>query len=691
MISGRSCRLGSRPMPHQFLAPAASASARESTRTPILRITLGESGHHHETRRGEPVEVPILRALTTIGSSAEADIRLLGVPAQWLVVVAQLPHGASPQVEVRVVATDAAMPPPPLLLRIDEPRQLGLAEVQLTWPPPPLPLDELATQLADAETATAALDIVLDAMVQATAADVGVLIVSDRGAFSVVAARDAAGQPLADAHALLSDTLIRDALAEGDDIVVANAGASPYAAVHSVVALGLSAMACFPLRIAGRTLGAIFLGQRKRAMQIAPLRFRETKIIAALAMPLVVQLKKRAPQPIAEAALLGHDEATQALRRLIARIAPTDLTVYVHGASGSGKEVVARALHAQSTRAKGPFVAINCAAIAPSLLDGELFGYRKGAFTGALADRAGLIEAAHGGVLFLDEIGDMPLAMQAALLRVLEQREVRRIGEATARPVDFRLVAATHRDLAALVAAGSFREDLMFRIAEVTIAIPALAARGDDVLLLAQTFLRQTEAQLGLAAHELSDEAIQALRQYGWPGNVRELRACMRRAAVLADETTISAADLQLPMPERASPAAHATAHDAAPTIATAAPGSAAATAGSTALAGSALNPSSAATRVRQPLGPSASANQPMPSSSASTAPQPTPTAAPSPSPNLSTPPDLGDASRPLDIARDDFVRRYVQAALDRNQGNREAAARELGIGVRTLYRYIEG
>lgn len=196
-------------------------------------------------------------------------------------------------------------------------------------------------------------------------------------------------------------------------------------------------------------------------------------------------------------------------------------------------------------------VAINCSAVPEGLLAAELFGAKKGSFTGAVTDRIGKIEQADGSTLFLDEAGDMPLGMQAALLRVLEQREVVRVGENEPRKVDFRLIAATHKDLDAEVRAGRFREDLLYRLREVTVTLPPLAARGNDVLLLARLFLRQTEKQLGLPPRRLGEPAERAIVSHPWPGNVRELRAAIRRAAVLALATEISPKDLQLNAPAR--------------------------------------------------------------------------------------------------------------------------------------------
>ncbi|MDL5366816.1 sigma-54 dependent transcriptional regulator [Xanthomonas sp. NCPPB 2654] len=247
------------------------------------------------------------------------------------------------------------------------------------------------------------------------------------------------------------------------------------------------------------------------------------------------------PQAPAEdaGALLGHSAAMRTVHKRIGLAAASDLPVLISGETGTGKELVARALHHASART-GSFVAVNCAAIPIELMESELFGYRKGAFSGAVADRPGLIREADGGTLFLDEIGDMPLPMQAKLLRFLQEGEVSPLGGRGAQKVDVRVVAATHRELAQLVADGRFRSDLRYRLNVVPIELPPLRERGDDIVLLAQHFLEDGAS----AARTLSAAAQARLRAYPWPGNVRELRNAMQRCQVLVRTPTIEAHDL---------------------------------------------------------------------------------------------------------------------------------------------------
>ena len=235
----------------------------------------------------------------------------------------------------------------------------------------------------------------------------------------------------------------------------------------------------------------------------------------------------------------------QAVLRTVERVAPAGVSVMLLGASGTGKELLARGLHEASGR-KGAFVAINCAAIPDTLLESELFGHEKGAFTGAVKTTEGKIELAHGGTLFLDEIGDVPLPLQVKLLRFIQERVIERIGGRKAIPVDVRIVCATHRDVDAMVADQSFREDLYYRLAEIVVRIPSLAERPGDAGLLARHLLRKYAAQMGSTAKGLSDDALAAIDAHRWPGNVRELENRIKRAVIMADGKLVTATDLDL-------------------------------------------------------------------------------------------------------------------------------------------------
>ncbi|OAN66276.1 PEP-CTERM-box response regulator transcription factor [Sphingomonas sp. TDK1] len=232
--------------------------------------------------------------------------------------------------------------------------------------------------------------------------------------------------------------------------------------------------------------------------------------------------------------------------RTIERVAGADVSVMLLGASGTGKELLARGLHEASPRSAGSFVAINCAAIPETLLESELFGHEKGAFTGAVKTTEGKIELAQGGTLFLDEVGDIPLPLQVKLLRFLQERVIERIGGRKAIPVDTRIVCATHRDLDAMVAEGRFREDLYYRLAEIVVRIPSLAERPGDAGLLARHFLARYADQMKAGQKSFAPDALAAIDAWGWPGNVRELENRIKRAVIMAEGKTVHAEDLDL-------------------------------------------------------------------------------------------------------------------------------------------------
>jgi transcriptional regulator with GAF, ATPase, and Fis domain len=572
-------------------------------------------------RGAQPLRLPLVKRITTIGSDPSADIRIATAPPQWAVV-----HRGDGRASVHLAATNDKRELAPGERVVAEGIELAI-ESSASSRERERAIEELVSALAAVDSPERAVELMLTGLIAASGADLGALILTDRDGYSVAAARDRNGAVLDAAHELLSDTIVRDVLGTGERVQLDDVAAhSRYAAMPSVTAMRLGSALCLPMRLDGTTLGAVFLARHDRAA-VDDRTLAELRILAAVAVPLLAQLRRTASTSTAHHEIIGESQAVQQMRALIRRVGPTDLSALLHGPSGSGKELVARALHDASARGSKPMIAINCASIAPTLLDAELFGYRKGAFTGAMTDRIGLIEAAHGSTLFLDEIGDMPLAMQAALLRVLEQREVKRLGDNVSRAVDFRLVCATHKDLEAEVAAGGFRADLLFRLREVTIDVPPLSARGDDIVLLAGAFLRQAEQQLGLAMHTLTDDAQAALRGHAWPGNVRELRATMRRVAVLADSKLIRAVDL----------------------------GFAPAAASSTTPAASRA-PTADDAGLRALIDAAVAAGAPL---------------------------------QPLATLRDEVVRRYVELAVARSDGDRDAAAQALEIGVRTLYRYL--
>lgn len=258
------------------------------------------------------------------------------------------------------------------------------------------------------------------------------------------------------------------------------------------------------------------------------------------------QLQHRlATQSIHEGLITAAPEML-AICQMIDKLAVTDASVMLLGASGTGKELLARALHSRSPRAQGPFVAINCAAIPDTLLESELFGYEKGAFTGAVRTTSGKIESAQNGTIFLDEVGDIPLNLQVKLLRFLQERVIERLGGRKSIDVDVRIICATHRDLETMIAQGQFREDLWYRLAEVVVRIPSLAERSGDALLLARHFVDHYARKLQKSVRGLAPDACAAIGQWHWPGNVRELENRIKRAVIMAEHSHVRAQDLDL-------------------------------------------------------------------------------------------------------------------------------------------------
>lgn len=252
--------------------------------------------------------------------------------------------------------------------------------------------------------------------------------------------------------------------------------------------------------------------------------------------------------------LLGESSLMRDIRSKIQKVARNQAPVYISGESGAGKELVARLIHQQSTRVDKPFVAINCGAIPHELMESEFFGHKKGSFSGAIADKQGFFQAAEGGTLFLDEVADLPLHLQVKLLRAIQEKRVRPIGELQEIPVDVRLLSATHKELSKMVQEGSFRQDLYYRINVIELNLPPLRARTDDIPLLAKSLLERLAKAHGLSVPLLNDDALEALKQYDYPGNVRELENILERALALHEGQSIGVEDLDLPVSDNPAP-----------------------------------------------------------------------------------------------------------------------------------------
>jgi two-component system, NtrC family, response regulator AtoC len=298
------------------------------------------------------------------------------------------------------------------------------------------------------------------------------------------------------------------------------------------------------------SMGLALRAEKLGVLDLLPLPARREDFLGALrrvraaATEVPVPLAEPEAQPVGPYALVGQSPAMLEVYKLMARVAGSAATVLVQGESGTGKEVVARAIHLNGPQASRPFVAVNCAAIPENLLESELFGHEKGAFTGAVARKIGRFEQAASGTLFLDEIADMSLALQAKILRAVQEREVERVGGTDTIPVDVRLIAATNRDLNEAIRQGRLREDLYYRLAVVTVRLPTLAERGDDLVLLTGYFVRQFAERYGKRITGISDRALELLRNHTWVGNVRELRNVIERAVIVATDDTLRAEHL---------------------------------------------------------------------------------------------------------------------------------------------------
>ena len=420
-----------------------------------------------------------------------------------------------------------------------------------------LTLYDMVRVLNSEPDADGLLETILDLALRAVGAERGMIFLREdregpgHGEFSVHLSRNLENETVRDAESY--SRRIVEAAGSGRSLLALDAGRDErFRDLASVSLYQIHSLMCVPLRSRGRVIGTVYLDSRTdgRLFTQDDLRFVEAFADqAALAIEntrLRVRLE-RENRHLAAAAeartsfanLVGRSPGIQAVFSLIEKVAATDLPVMIRGESGTGKELVARAIHFHGPRRRRPFLGENCAAIPESLLETELFGHVRGAFTGAERNRPGLFEQAHGGTLFLDEVGDMPHAMQVRLLRVVEEGVLRRVGGEKAVPVDVRIITATHRDLGAEIKAGRFRQDLLYRLQVLTVEIPPLRERPGDIALLSSHILERIATESGRARCVLDDEALGAFERYAWPGNVRELQNTLQRLALLAGHRAI--------------------------------------------------------------------------------------------------------------------------------------------------------
>jgi transcriptional regulator with GAF, ATPase, and Fis domain len=420
-------------------------------------------------------------------------------------------------------------------------------------------LHELSQRLMQSRTMPEQLEALMDAVIAATHAKKGFLVLIENGETRVAVARNLGGRNLPDGVAQLSDSILARVIETKKPLIVSDAVSDTmFGRSESVMNLQLASVMCAPLIGQGQLLGLIYVGNDAVRALFVESSLEVLTIFAAQASLLLqnAQLldQLRSDRDNLEEQLtqkrfgdiVGTNPSLLEVFRKVEKVAGTDISVLITGETGTGKELIARELHRRSHRKEGPFVVVNCGAIPENLMESELFGHVRGAFTGAVATRIGKFQAAHQGTLFLDEIGELPLGLQVKLLRALQERTVNKVGETKVDRVDIRVVAATNRDLEEEIKKGTFREDLFYRLNVVNLHLPPLRARGDDTILLAKFLLQKFAEELNPKVKGFTPNALIAIRKYEWPGNVRQLENRLKKAIVLCDKTLVGPEDLDL-------------------------------------------------------------------------------------------------------------------------------------------------
>ncbi|MBV8763237.1 MAG: sigma 54-interacting transcriptional regulator [Deltaproteobacteria bacterium] len=420
-------------------------------------------------------------------------------------------------------------------------------------------LYEFSDKLMHTRDLSELLDALMDAVIQITNADKGFLILLEGETLDVKVARNLNRENIADAVTQLSDSIIAKVVRSRKPVIVSDAMSDDeFAGAKSVMHLKVSSVICVPLLDRGRLLGIIYVGNdsirdlfQETTLRVLTVFASQAALIVANALHMN-ELKhdnRRLNERLEQyrfGETVGTSPPMQQVFRKVEKIAPTDISVLITGETGTGKELIAREIHNRSPRAGKPFVTINCGAIPENLLESELFGHVKGAFTGAVANKQGKFQAADGGTLFLDEIGEMPIELQVKLLRAIQEKVVYRVGDTRPENVDIRILAATNRDLEKEIAGGRFREDLYYRLNVVNLELPPLRVRGDDVLVIARYLLARYSREYDAKVKGLSPNAAVAIRKHAWPGNIRELENRIKKAIVLCESTVIGPDDLGL-------------------------------------------------------------------------------------------------------------------------------------------------
>jgi transcriptional regulator with GAF, ATPase, and Fis domain len=403
------------------------------------------------------------------------------------------------------------------------------------------------------------LDALMDAVIEITNADKGFLVLLEGDTIDVKIARNLNRENIADAVTQLSDSIIAKVVRSRKPVIVSDAMRDDeFSAAKSVMQLKVSSVICVPLLDRGRLLGLIYVGNdsirdlfQQQTLRVLTVFSSQASLIVANAL-LLNELRvdnKRLSERLEQyrfGEIVGTSPPMQQVFRKVEKIAATDISVLITGETGTGKELIAREIHHRSPRNGKPFITINCGAIPENLLESELFGHVKGAFTGAVANKQGKFQAADGGTLFLDEIGEMPVELQVKILRALQERVVYRVGDTRPETCDIRILAATNRELEKEIASGKFREDLYYRLNVVNVELPPLRQRGEDVLVIARYLLSRYTREYDVKVKGLSPNAAVAIRKHAWPGNIRELENRIKKAIVLCDSSVIGPDDLGL-------------------------------------------------------------------------------------------------------------------------------------------------
>ncbi len=456
------------------------------------------------------------------------------------------------------------------------------------------------------------LTTLMDTVVELTRADKGFLVLFEDGKPQVKVARNVQRENIEDALKELSDSIIAKVVKEQQPVIVSDAMGTPeFKASVSVMSLKLLSVMCVPLTEGGELFGLIYLGSNRAVSLFLPSMLETVTVFAAQASLLIRNAMLldtlRADNASLRQALedkrfgdiIGSSDRMQDIYRKIKKVAPTDISVLITGETGTGKELIAREIHRRSDRANQAFVVVNCGAIPENLLESELFGHVRGAFTGAVATRDGRFQAAHKGTLFLDEIGELPVPLQVKLLRALQEKIVSKVGDTKPEAVDIRVVAATNRNLEEEIKRGRFREDLFYRLNVVGIHLPALRERDEDLMLIARYLLKRFGEEYGSKVKGFSPQCVMMMKKYNWPGNIRQLENRIKKAVIMAERIQLAPEDLEL------------SDADLAPIM-------------------------------------------------------------------------------PLNQAKEDFQRRYIDEVLARNNGNRTKTAHDLGVDPRTIFRHLE-